>query len=54
MTSITKEPEMPQVRDFELLVLLAMLRRVAQPYANRVREDLEANAGRRVTPASGR
>ncbi|MEM6796241.1 MAG: helix-turn-helix transcriptional regulator [Acidobacteriota bacterium] len=39
----------PHVRDFELLVILAILRQAEQPYANRVREDLEANADRRVT-----
>ncbi|MEM1178260.1 MAG: helix-turn-helix transcriptional regulator [Acidobacteriota bacterium] len=40
---------MPKVRDFELLVILAILRQGDQSYANRVREDLEANAERRVT-----
>ncbi|MCG8461911.1 MAG: helix-turn-helix transcriptional regulator [Holophagales bacterium] len=40
---------MPLVRDFELLVILAILRQAEQPYANRVREDLERNADRRVT-----
>lgn len=40
---------MPQVRDFELLVLLAILRLADEPYANRVREHLEKYADRRVT-----
>lgn len=40
---------MPRVGEFELLVLLAVLRQGDTPYANRVREDLEENAGRRVT-----
>jgi len=40
---------MPRVGEFELLVLLGVLRQGEEPYANRVREDLEANAGRRVT-----
>ncbi|MEO1086506.1 MAG: hypothetical protein AAFY88_19920, partial [Acidobacteriota bacterium] len=44
-----RETKMPQVRDFELLVILAILRQGDQPFANRVREDLEANAERRVT-----
>jgi DNA-binding PadR family transcriptional regulator len=35
--------------EFEMLVLLAILRNGDSPYANRVREDLEANAERRVT-----
>jgi DNA-binding PadR family transcriptional regulator len=35
--------------EFEMLVLLAILRNEDSPYANRVREDLEANAERRVT-----
>lgn len=35
--------------EFEMLVLLAILRNAESPYANRVREDLESNAGRRVT-----
>lgn len=35
--------------EFELLVLLALLRNADAPYANRVREDLEENADRRVT-----
>ena len=40
---------MSKLGEFELLVLLSILRRPDAPYANRVREDLEANAERRVT-----
>ncbi len=40
---------MATVGEFELLVLLAILRQADAPYANRVREDLEANAERKVT-----
>ncbi len=40
---------MATVGEFELLVLLAILRQADAPYANRVREDLEANADRKVT-----
>lgn len=40
---------MPRLGEFELLVILAILRQQDAPYANRVREDLEANAGRPVT-----
>ena len=40
---------MATIGEFELLVLLAILRQADAPYANRVREDLEANADRRVT-----
>ncbi len=40
---------MARIGEFELLVLLAILRAGDAPYANRVREDLEANADRRVT-----
>lgn len=40
---------MPKVGEFELLVLLSILRQADAPYANRVREDLERNADRRVT-----
>jgi PadR family transcriptional regulator PadR len=40
---------MYKLGEFELLVLLAILRQADAPYANRVREDLEENAGRRVT-----
>ena len=40
---------MSRLGEFELLVLLSVLRQKAAPYANRVREDLEENADRRVT-----
>ena len=40
---------MAKIGEFELLVLLAILRQADAPYANRVREDLETNAERRVT-----
>jgi PadR family transcriptional regulator len=40
---------MPKLGEFELLVLLSILRQGDAPYANRVREDLEENAERRVT-----
>jgi DNA-binding PadR family transcriptional regulator len=40
---------MAKIGEFELLVLLAILRQRDEPYANRVREDLESNAHRRVT-----
>lgn len=40
---------MSKLGEFELLVLLSILRQSDAPYANRVREDLEENAGRRVT-----
>ena len=40
---------MAKIGEFELLVLLAILRAGDAPYANRVREDLEANAHRSVT-----
>lgn len=40
---------MAKIGEFELLVLLAILRQAEAPYANRVREYLEANAARRVT-----
>ena len=39
---------MARIGEFELLVLLALLR-ADEPYANRVREELEENAERRVT-----
>ena len=35
--------------EFEMLVVLAILRNGDAPYANRIREELEANAERRVT-----
>lgn len=40
---------MAKVGEFELLVLLSILRQADAPYANQVREDLEANAERSVT-----
>lgn len=40
---------MAKIGEFELLVLLAILRQAEAPYANDVREDLEANADRKVT-----
>lgn len=40
---------MAKIGEFELLVLLALLRQAEEPYANRIREDLEENADRRVT-----
>ncbi len=40
---------MAKLGEFELLVLLSILRQGDDPYANRVREDLEENAGRSVT-----
>jgi DNA-binding PadR family transcriptional regulator len=40
---------MPKLGEFELLVLLSILRQAGAPYANRVRDDLEENARRRVT-----
>lgn len=40
---------MPKLGEFEFLVLLSVLRQDDDPYANRVRDDLEENAGRRVT-----
>lgn len=41
---------MPKLGELELLVLLAILRQGEEgPFANRVREDLELNADRRVT-----
>jgi DNA-binding PadR family transcriptional regulator len=40
---------MPKLGEFELLVLLSILRQEDAPYANRVRADLEDNAGRQVT-----
>jgi PadR family transcriptional regulator PadR len=35
--------------EFEMLVVLSILRCADSPYANRVREDLESNASRSVT-----
>jgi DNA-binding PadR family transcriptional regulator len=40
---------MAKIGEFELLVLLAILRQSDAPYANQVRDDLEANAHRKVT-----
>ncbi len=40
---------MPKLGEFELLVLMSILRQEDAPYANRVRDDLEENAERRVT-----
>ena len=40
---------MAKIGEFELLVLLAILRQAEQPYANQVRADLEENAARSVS-----
>lgn len=40
---------MVKLGEFELLVILSILRNPRAPYANRVREDLEQHADRRVT-----
>ena len=40
---------MPKIGEFELLVVLAILRQADAPYANQVRRDLEDNAKRSVT-----
>jgi DNA-binding PadR family transcriptional regulator len=40
---------MAKIGEFELLVLLAILRQEEAPFANEVREHLERNANRRVT-----
>ena len=40
---------MAKLGEFEMLVLLSILRQGNTPYANRVREDLEQNANRSVT-----
>ena len=40
---------MPKLGEFELLVILSILRNPRAPYANQVREDLEHNAERKVT-----
>jgi len=40
---------MQKLGEFELLVLLSILRQEEEAFANRVREDLLENAGRRVT-----
>jgi PadR family transcriptional regulator PadR len=39
----------PKIGEFELLVVLAILRQADTPYANQVRRDLEDNAKRSVT-----
>ncbi len=38
-----------KIGEFELLVILAIVRAGDEPYANRVRRDLQDNADRRVT-----
>ena len=40
---------MTKVGQLEFLVLLSILRQRDEPYANRVRQDLEENAGRSIT-----
>ena len=40
---------MAKLGEFELLVLLAILRQSSEPYANRVRRVLEEGSGRSVT-----
>ena len=40
---------MAKIGEFELLVLLAILRQADSPYANQVRVELELNADRKVT-----
>jgi DNA-binding PadR family transcriptional regulator len=40
---------MSKLGEFELLVLLSILRQKDSPYANRIRADLEENAHRQVT-----
>jgi DNA-binding PadR family transcriptional regulator len=40
---------MQKIGEFELLVLLSILRQSEGAYANRIREDLEENARRTVT-----
>ena len=40
---------MPKIGEFEMLVLLSILRQRETPYANEVRADLETNARRSVT-----
>lgn len=45
----SKEAQMPKIGEFELLVVLAILRQEDKPYANNVRRDLETNAKRSVT-----
>lgn len=43
------EDNMAKIGEFELLVLLAILRRAEEPYANRVREELATHADREVS-----
>jgi DNA-binding PadR family transcriptional regulator len=43
------EDAMSKLGEFEMLVLLSILRQRRTPYANQVRADLEENAGRAVT-----
>ena len=40
---------MTKLGQLEFLVLLSVLRQREEPYANRVREDLEENGGRTIT-----
>jgi DNA-binding PadR family transcriptional regulator len=40
---------MTKLGQLEFLVLLSVLRQRNEPYANRIREDLEDNAGRTLT-----
>ena len=40
---------MTKLGQLEFLVLLSILRHKDEPYANRVRQDLEENAGRSIT-----
>ena len=43
------EAQVPKIGEFELLVVLAILRQGDKPYANSVRRDLVTNAKRSVT-----
>ena len=43
------EAHVSKIGEFELLVVLAILRQGDEPYANNVRRDLETNAKRSVT-----
>jgi DNA-binding PadR family transcriptional regulator len=40
---------MTKLGQLEFLVLLSVLRQRSEPYANRIREDLEKNGGRTIT-----
>lgn len=40
---------MTRLGQLEFLVLLSVLRQHEEPYANRIRQDLEENAGRKIT-----